>query len=492
MQAPPPVVQQALVGHVVDQGVAEAVHQIGEERALVEEAAGLELLEAAPHLLGRHVGDGLEQSHRHLVADHRGGLEQPLVLVAEPVDAGGDGGPHGGRHLEGQRGAREAVGPGLALERAGLDQARHALLEKERVAARALGHEPLERGERGIDAEQAVQQIRGRRGLERLQPDLGEARARAPGVRVLGSIGAGDQDMGRQGLDDGAHGRQGLRVHPLHVLEDHDEGLAPALPRHQAVDRAHDVAAPDGGIHGGEATAVLRRAQHPQDGGHALLELRGRDRAGGLPPCRGRSPGRRRSPPRSSGGAAPPRGGSRRPARTRRRGPRSRGSPGPGSGGRTRGRAATCRRPPRRRWRRPGRGRPASPRARRRAGRSRSLVPGAASAGAPGEPASRRERIGTAPLISWTSTGACSPRTGTGPSGRAATRPRTSAIVSSVARMVPGLAICSIRAARCTVCPTAVYVKDRSWPMERATTSPELRPIRTSSGKPSERCTSSP
>ena len=92
VQAPAPVVQQALVGHVVDEGVAEAVHQIGEERALVEEAARVELLEPAPHLLDRHVGHRLEQADRHLVADHGGGLEQALVLVAEPVDAGGDGG----------------------------------------------------------------------------------------------------------------------------------------------------------------------------------------------------------------------------------------------------------------------------------------------------------------------------------------------------------------------------------------------------------------
>jgi len=73
-----------------------------------------------------------------------------------------------------------------------------------------------------------------------------------------------------------------------------------------------------------------------------------------------------------------------------------------------------------------------------------------------GDAASRRERIGTAPLISCTSTGACRPRTGTGPRERVATRPRTSATVCSVARIEAGLAICSMRAARCTVWPTAV------------------------------------
>ncbi len=233
----------------------------------------MELLEPAPHLLHRHVGHRLQQVHRHLVADHRGGLEQTLVLVAEPVDAGGDGGAHGGRHLQRQGGTGEPVRAGWALERAGLEQAGHALLEEERVTVRARRHEPLERAERGAGAEQCVQQLIGGPRLERVHPHRGEARVPGPAVRVLRAIGARHQHVGRQGLDQRVHGGVRLGVHPLHVLEDHHEGLAPALTRHQAVNRAHDVAPAVAGIHGTEAAAVLRHPQHPQDGRHALLEV---------------------------------------------------------------------------------------------------------------------------------------------------------------------------------------------------------------------------
>jgi len=45
---------------------------------------------------------------------------------------------------------------------------------------------------------------------------------------------------------------------------------------------------------------------------------------------------------------------------------------------------------------------------------------------------------------------------GIGPTGRASTHPSTSPNVSAVVSTVPGVAICSMRAARCVVWPTAV------------------------------------
>ena len=44
---------------------------------------------------------------------------------------------------------------------------------------------------------------------------------------------------------------------------------------------------------------------------------------------------------------------------------------------------------------------------------------------------------------------------GTGPRGLTATWPSASSSVCPVIRMLPGAASCSIRAARCVVCPTA-------------------------------------
>ena len=53
VQGTPPLVEQALVGHVVHQRVTEAVDEIGEERALIEQARGVELIEVEG--VGHHV-----------------------------------------------------------------------------------------------------------------------------------------------------------------------------------------------------------------------------------------------------------------------------------------------------------------------------------------------------------------------------------------------------------------------------------------------------
>ena len=45
-------------------------------------------------------------------------------------------------------------------------------------------------------------------------------------------------------------------------------------------------------------------------------------------------------------------------------------------------------------------------------------------------------------------------------------------------RIVPGVASCSIRVARCAVSPTAVYSSRRSMLIARTTTSPEFNPTR--------------
>jgi hypothetical protein len=76
-----------------------------------------------------------------------------------------------------------------------------------------------------------------------------------------------------------------------------------------------------------------------------------------------------------------------------------------------------------------------------------------------GEPrtaaACKRRRIPLAPTSSKMSTGLLSPFTGMDPRGMTCTNPSTSRRVAAVKRMVPGVASCSSRAARCVVWPTA-------------------------------------
>ena len=86
-------------------------------------------------------------------------------------------------------------------------------------------------------------------------------------------------------------------------------------------------------------------------------------------------------------------------------------------------------------------------------GRQLRLPPHEARAGRAA--ACKRVRAAAAPTSSKTSTGAVSPFIGTGPRALTCTNPSTSRSVSAVNRMLPGVASCSMRAARCVVWPIA-------------------------------------
>jgi hypothetical protein len=64
------------------------------------------------------------------------------------------------------------------------------------------------------------------------------------------------------------------------------------------------------------------------------------------------------------------------------------------------------------------------------------------------------------------------------PQDRTSINPCASRAVLAVMQMLPGPASCSMRFARAVVSPTASYSIDKSCPIERTTTAPELRPTR--------------
>ena len=82
-----PLVQQPPIGHLVRQGVLEGVLALREQAGFVEELGGLQVRQAAVQRLVGRVGNGLQQRPGHLRANHRGGLEQALLLRWQPVNA---------------------------------------------------------------------------------------------------------------------------------------------------------------------------------------------------------------------------------------------------------------------------------------------------------------------------------------------------------------------------------------------------------------------
>ncbi len=151
------ILEQARVGHLVGEGVPERVLHVREEADLVQELAGLQQAQVAPHRLLAHVRDLLQERERDVLADHGGGLQEALGLDGQAVDAGGQDRLHGGRHLHLLDFAGEAVVAARAREHLGLGEGVHALLEEERVALGALDQELLQRAQARIVAQQRAQ-----------------------------------------------------------------------------------------------------------------------------------------------------------------------------------------------------------------------------------------------------------------------------------------------------------------------------------------------
>ena len=80
VQPPPPLQQEAVVGHLVRQGVLEGVFALGEQACLIEELRRLEVRQAAVQRRLGHVCNGLEQGEGYVRANHGGGLEQAFLL----------------------------------------------------------------------------------------------------------------------------------------------------------------------------------------------------------------------------------------------------------------------------------------------------------------------------------------------------------------------------------------------------------------------------
>ena len=59
MEHPPPLLEQAAVGHLVGQGMLKGIAHVGEEARLVEKLGGLEVREATVQRLLGQLGNGL-------------------------------------------------------------------------------------------------------------------------------------------------------------------------------------------------------------------------------------------------------------------------------------------------------------------------------------------------------------------------------------------------------------------------------------------------
>ena len=109
------------------QGVLEGVLTLREQAGFVEELGSLQVRQAAVQRLVGRVGNSLQQRPGHLRANHRGGLEQALLLRWQPVNARRQHRLHRGGDLQGFQRPGQAIGTALAHQDPGLHQGARSL-----------------------------------------------------------------------------------------------------------------------------------------------------------------------------------------------------------------------------------------------------------------------------------------------------------------------------------------------------------------------------
>ena len=185
----------------------------------------------------------------------------------QPVDARGEHGLDGGRHLDRVQSFREPERAALAGDHAGLDERPHALLEKERIALGPVEEQALERLQRTARPQQCVEQRRRALGREGIDPELGVVGLAAPAVLVLGAIVDEQQHARRrQTLDEAVEERLRLAVDPVQVLEEEGDRLHPTLAQHEPLDGVEDALPALGGAQRVPLAIARRRPEQREQG----------------------------------------------------------------------------------------------------------------------------------------------------------------------------------------------------------------------------------
>ena len=154
VEGTPPILKEAPVGHLVGQRVLESVLGVGKETRLVEKLGRLEPGEAIGQRVCGYARNTREHGYRDVGADHRGRLEEVLVLRRQPVDPRRQDRLHRRGHVDGFRGLHEPIRAPLAHEPPVVREVPHTLLEEERIALGPREEEPFQGLETSVATEQ--------------------------------------------------------------------------------------------------------------------------------------------------------------------------------------------------------------------------------------------------------------------------------------------------------------------------------------------------
>ena len=234
MQAPPLAADDRAVDGLLDQDVLEAKLGLRPAAALAQQVEPLQLAERLAQLL-LAAGDAGEQREAEVAAEHRRRGQRLAALGGEAVDAREDHLLDRRRHVDRDVVVEAPAGRGQ-LQRAGVDERAHELLEEERVALGLREQPPLEVGGQRALADERQQQlalgVAGERlELDRVQPvrqlPRGLLAHRPRGVVGVGALRDDQQDGRVLGHRQQLLGQLQRRlVGPVDVFEhEHDRAL---------------------------------------------------------------------------------------------------------------------------------------------------------------------------------------------------------------------------------------------------------------------------
>ena len=273
VQHPPPLQQEAAVGHLVRQGMLEGVFRLGEQAGLIQELRRLEVRQAAVQRRLGQLRNGLEQGQGHLGANHGRRLQEPLLLRRQPVDACCQHRLHRGRHLNGRQRLRQAVRPRFAHQHPGLHQGAHALLQKEGIALGARNQELLEGRQAGIVPQQGLQELVSAGRGQRVEPQLRVVGLAAPAVLVLGPVVDQQQQAGGgQALHQAIEQGLGLGIDPVQVLKHQQQRLHLAFAQQHALEGLEGALAALRRIEGAKRTVLRQHLQERQQRREGVLQ----------------------------------------------------------------------------------------------------------------------------------------------------------------------------------------------------------------------------
>src|SRR5262249_5547208 len=93
MESAPPILEQTAIGHLVGESMLEGVLEIWKEPSLVEELGSLKPGQAPAQRVLGELADRLQEPKGHVLADDRGGLQEPAYARGGADRSAGPGSP---------------------------------------------------------------------------------------------------------------------------------------------------------------------------------------------------------------------------------------------------------------------------------------------------------------------------------------------------------------------------------------------------------------